>query len=173
MSHENNDQKSEVTIGHTTSAFPAHLLGELDAPAAADIQPHISAAEGLPRQSDSNRHWTDFKNDSTGLCDQRKHLAKTPESTDSTTSLRVASTVRVRLGYDLRTPLSRTRRVHGGVSYRVGSTVRTHSGPGLDMHRQLASLLAPPPSSTVTVIPANRPVLPRGHPVAVAAAVCR
>ena len=51
MSHENNDQKSEVTIGHTTSAFPAHLLGELDAPAAADIQPHISAAEGLPRGS--------------------------------------------------------------------------------------------------------------------------
>jgi pSer/pThr/pTyr-binding forkhead associated (FHA) protein len=51
VSHENNDQKSEVTIGHTTSAFPAHLLGELDAPAAADIQPHISAAEGLPGAS--------------------------------------------------------------------------------------------------------------------------
>ncbi|MBV8347603.1 MAG: FHA domain-containing protein [Mycolicibacterium sp.] len=51
MSHENNDQKSDVGSGDTTSAFPAHLLDELDAPAAAGVEPHVSAAQGLPSGS--------------------------------------------------------------------------------------------------------------------------
>ena len=48
MSHKDNDQTSDEGTGETTSAFPAHLLGELEAPAAAGVEPHISAVEGLP-----------------------------------------------------------------------------------------------------------------------------
>jgi len=48
VSHKDNDQTSDEGTGETTSAFPAHLLGELEAPAAAGVEPHISAVEGLP-----------------------------------------------------------------------------------------------------------------------------
>ncbi|MBV8295038.1 MAG: FHA domain-containing protein, partial [Mycobacterium sp.] len=48
MSHKDNDQTSDEGTGETTSAFPAHLLGELEAPAAAGVEPHILAVEGLP-----------------------------------------------------------------------------------------------------------------------------
>ncbi|MBV9513614.1 MAG: FHA domain-containing protein [Mycobacteriaceae bacterium] len=34
--------------GDMTAAFPAHLVGELDAPAAATVTPHISAVEARP-----------------------------------------------------------------------------------------------------------------------------
>ena len=48
MSHKDNDHTPDEGTGDTTSAFPAHLLGELEAPAAAGVEPHISAVEGLP-----------------------------------------------------------------------------------------------------------------------------
>jgi pSer/pThr/pTyr-binding forkhead associated (FHA) protein len=52
VSHNDNDQMPDDRTGDTTSAFPAHLVGELDAPAAAGIvEPHVSAVEGLPSGS--------------------------------------------------------------------------------------------------------------------------
>ncbi|MBV8347890.1 MAG: FHA domain-containing protein, partial [Mycolicibacterium sp.] len=48
MSHKDNDQTSDEATGDTTSAFPAHLLGELDAPATAGVEPHVAARAGLP-----------------------------------------------------------------------------------------------------------------------------
>ena len=44
MSHKYNNQTSEDGTRDTTYAFPAHLLGELDAPVAAGVEPHVSAA---------------------------------------------------------------------------------------------------------------------------------
>ena len=46
MSRNDNAQTSDEGTGDTTYAFPAHLLGELDAPAAEGVEPRDSAAEG-------------------------------------------------------------------------------------------------------------------------------
>ena len=51
MGHDNTDHNSDVGTGDTTWAFPAHLLGELDAPAAAGVETHVSALRGLPNGS--------------------------------------------------------------------------------------------------------------------------
>jgi len=48
VSHQDNDQRSDEGPGDTTFAFPAHLLGELDAPGAAGVEPHGAAWAGLP-----------------------------------------------------------------------------------------------------------------------------
>ena len=48
MSRNDNAQTSDEGTGDTTYAFPAHLLGELDAPAAEGVEPRDSAAEGPP-----------------------------------------------------------------------------------------------------------------------------
>jgi len=46
-------QRPDVGRRHkeTTYAFPAHLLGELDAPAAEGVEPRVSAVEGPPSRS--------------------------------------------------------------------------------------------------------------------------
>ena len=46
VSRNDNAQTSDEGTGDTTYAFPAHLLGELDAPAAEGVEPRDSAAEG-------------------------------------------------------------------------------------------------------------------------------
>ena len=46
VSRNDNAQTPEESTGDTTYAFPAHLLGELDAPAAEGVEPRDSAAEG-------------------------------------------------------------------------------------------------------------------------------
>jgi pSer/pThr/pTyr-binding forkhead associated (FHA) protein len=52
VSSEDNDQTTDDGTGDTTSAFPAHLLGELDAPAAAGgVESHVSAVGRLPSGS--------------------------------------------------------------------------------------------------------------------------
>ena len=52
MSCNDNAETSDVRRGDTTYAFPAHLLGELDAPAAEGVEPRVSAVEGAPSRSD-------------------------------------------------------------------------------------------------------------------------
>ena len=47
MSRTDNAQTPDERTGDTTYAFPAHLLGELDAPAAEGVEPRVSA-EGSP-----------------------------------------------------------------------------------------------------------------------------
>jgi len=51
VSHTDNDQTSDEGIGDTTSAFPAHLLGELDAPGAAGVEPDVAVAGWAGRPS--------------------------------------------------------------------------------------------------------------------------
>jgi pSer/pThr/pTyr-binding forkhead associated (FHA) protein len=51
VSHNDNAQTSDERTGDTTYAFPAHLLGELDAPAAEGVKPLDSDAEGAPSES--------------------------------------------------------------------------------------------------------------------------
>ena len=51
MSRTDNAQTPDERTGDTTYAFPAHLLGELDAPAAEGVEPRVSAAEGSPNRS--------------------------------------------------------------------------------------------------------------------------
>jgi pSer/pThr/pTyr-binding forkhead associated (FHA) protein len=52
VSLEDNDQTTDDGTGDTTYAFPAHLVGELDAPAAAGVvESHVSAVEGVPNGS--------------------------------------------------------------------------------------------------------------------------
>jgi pSer/pThr/pTyr-binding forkhead associated (FHA) protein len=51
VSRNDNAQTSDEGTGDTTYAFPAHLLGELDAPAAAGVEPGVSAVEGAPSRS--------------------------------------------------------------------------------------------------------------------------
>ena len=46
MSRNDNAQTPDEGTGDTTYAFPLHLLGELDAPAAEGVEPRDSAAEG-------------------------------------------------------------------------------------------------------------------------------
>ena len=41
MSRNDHAQTSDEGTGDTTSAFPAHLLGELDAPAAKGVEPRF------------------------------------------------------------------------------------------------------------------------------------
>jgi pSer/pThr/pTyr-binding forkhead associated (FHA) protein len=51
VSRNDNAQTSDEGTGDTTYAFPAHLLGELDAPAAEGVEPRVSAVEGPPSSS--------------------------------------------------------------------------------------------------------------------------
>ena len=51
MSRSDNAQTPDERTGDTTYAFPAHLLGELDAPAAEGVEPRVSAAEGSPNRA--------------------------------------------------------------------------------------------------------------------------
>ncbi len=51
VSRTDNAQTPDERTGDTTYAFPAHLLGELDAPAAEGVEPRVSAAEGPPSRS--------------------------------------------------------------------------------------------------------------------------
>jgi pSer/pThr/pTyr-binding forkhead associated (FHA) protein len=51
VSRNDNAQTSGEDTGDTTYAFPAHLLGELDAPAAEGVEPCVSAVEGPPSRS--------------------------------------------------------------------------------------------------------------------------
>jgi hypothetical protein len=51
VSRNDNPQTSDESTGDTTYAFPAHLLGELDAPAAEGVEPRVSAADGPPGRS--------------------------------------------------------------------------------------------------------------------------
>ena len=51
MSRNDNAQTPDEGTGDTTYAFPAHLLGELDAPAAEGVESRVSAAEGPPSRS--------------------------------------------------------------------------------------------------------------------------
>jgi pSer/pThr/pTyr-binding forkhead associated (FHA) protein len=51
VSLNDNAQTSDDGTGETTYAFPAHLLGELDAPAAEGVEPRVSAVEGPPSRS--------------------------------------------------------------------------------------------------------------------------
>jgi hypothetical protein len=51
VSRNDNAHTSDEGTSDTTYAFPAHLLGELDAPAAEGVEPRDSAAEGPPSRS--------------------------------------------------------------------------------------------------------------------------
>ena len=51
MSRNDNAQTSDEPTGDTTYAFPLHLLGELDAPAAEGVEPRVSAEQGQPSRS--------------------------------------------------------------------------------------------------------------------------
>ena len=51
VSRTDNAQTPDERTGDTTYAFPAHLLGELDAPAAEGVEPRVSAAEGSPNRA--------------------------------------------------------------------------------------------------------------------------
>src|SRR5690348_13417093 len=51
VSDNDNAQTSDEGTGDTTYAFPAHLFGELDAPAAQGVEPRVSAGEGSSSRS--------------------------------------------------------------------------------------------------------------------------
>ena len=51
MSRNDNAHTPDEGTGDTTYAFPAHLLGELDAPAAEGVEPRVSAVDGPPSRS--------------------------------------------------------------------------------------------------------------------------
>jgi Inner membrane component of T3SS, cytoplasmic domain len=51
MGRNDNAQTSDGRTADTTYAFPAHLLGELDVPAAEGVEPRVSAVEGPPSRS--------------------------------------------------------------------------------------------------------------------------
>jgi FHA domain-containing protein len=51
VSRNDNAQMPDEGTGDTTYAFPAHLFGELDAPAAEGTEPRASAAQGSPNRS--------------------------------------------------------------------------------------------------------------------------
>jgi pSer/pThr/pTyr-binding forkhead associated (FHA) protein len=51
VSRDDNAQTSDEGTRDTTYAFPAHLLGELDAPAAEGVEPRVSAVKGPPSSS--------------------------------------------------------------------------------------------------------------------------
>jgi hypothetical protein len=51
VSGNDNAQTPDEGTGDTTYAFPLHLLGELDAPAAEGVQPRVSAEQGQPSRS--------------------------------------------------------------------------------------------------------------------------
>jgi pSer/pThr/pTyr-binding forkhead associated (FHA) protein len=51
MSRNDNAQTPDERTADITYAFPAHLLGELDAPAAEGVEPRVSAVEGPPSRS--------------------------------------------------------------------------------------------------------------------------
>jgi hypothetical protein len=51
VSRTDNAHTPDERTSDTTYAFPAHLLGELDAPAAEGVEPRVSAAEGPPSRS--------------------------------------------------------------------------------------------------------------------------
>ena len=51
MSRNDNAHTPDEGTGDTTYAFPAHLLGELDAPATEGVEPRVSTVEGPPNRS--------------------------------------------------------------------------------------------------------------------------
>ena len=51
VSRNDNAHTSDEGTGDTTYAFPAHLVGELDAPAAEGVEPRVSTVEGPPSRS--------------------------------------------------------------------------------------------------------------------------
>jgi pSer/pThr/pTyr-binding forkhead associated (FHA) protein len=51
VSRDDNAQTPDEGTGDTTYAFPLHLLGELDAPAAEGVEPRVSPVEGPPSRS--------------------------------------------------------------------------------------------------------------------------
>jgi FHA domain len=51
VSRNDNAHTPDEGTSDTTYAYPAHLLGELDAPAAEGVEPPVSAAEGPPSRS--------------------------------------------------------------------------------------------------------------------------
>src|SRR6476620_8631383 len=51
VSRNDNAQTPDEATSDTTYAFPAHLLGELDAPAAEGVEPCVSAVDGPPSRS--------------------------------------------------------------------------------------------------------------------------
>jgi len=51
VSRNDNAQTPDEGTGDTTYAFPLHLLGELDAPAAEGVEPRVSAEQGQPSRS--------------------------------------------------------------------------------------------------------------------------
>ena len=51
MSRTDHAQTPDEDTGDTTYAFPAHLVGELDAPAAKGVEPRVSAAQGSPNRA--------------------------------------------------------------------------------------------------------------------------
>ena len=51
VSRNDNAHTSDEGTGDTTYAFPAHLVGELDAPAAEGVEPRVSTVDGPPSRS--------------------------------------------------------------------------------------------------------------------------
>jgi hypothetical protein len=51
VSRNDNSETPDECTGDTTYAFPAHLLGELDAPAAEGVETRVSAVQGSPSRS--------------------------------------------------------------------------------------------------------------------------
>ena len=51
MSRNDNAQTPDEGTSDTTYAFPAHLLGELDAPAAQGVEPRVSGMQDPPNRS--------------------------------------------------------------------------------------------------------------------------
>src|SRR5262245_52317893 len=51
VSRNDSPQTPDEGTGDTTYAFPAHLLGELDAPAAEGVETPVSATQGSPSRS--------------------------------------------------------------------------------------------------------------------------
>jgi hypothetical protein len=51
VSRNDNAHTLDEGTGDTTYAFPAHLLGELDAPAAEGVEPRVLAGDGPPSRS--------------------------------------------------------------------------------------------------------------------------
>jgi hypothetical protein len=51
VSRNDSAQTPDEGTGDTTYAFPAHLLGELDAPAAEGVETTVSAMQGSPSRS--------------------------------------------------------------------------------------------------------------------------
>jgi hypothetical protein len=83
-------------------------------------QPQNGAtSDYLCPQSNSNRHWADFKNDSVGICGQRKQIAEARGNACKTTYLPVAGTATVRGRYGLDSPWTGMADLAKGVGHAV------------------------------------------------------